>query len=463
MNTFTHTAFALALLPLVLMTGCLLGPDYQRPELPQPDHWAATNSLSSASLTRWWESFQDPLLTNLVSRAFDANLDLQQAAQRVRQGRAVLRQVGSGLYPTLDAAGSYSRKRSWGDSVTDTGWNGLYSAGLDAAWELDVFGGVRREIEATEADFRAIVADQRGVYVTLAAEVANAYFALRMQQEILRVTQDNLATQERSARITRDRRDSGWVSGLDVANAEAQLNATRSQIPSIQADIQTAILAIELLLAQLPGALHAELSAGHPFPFIPADVPAGLPSELLERRPDVLRAEAVFNAATARIGVAKADLFPKFTILASANLTSEHLKSWTASTRTLSVLPGVSLPLFNAGRLRARVDERQAYAEEKLYAYQQAVLTAFSEVEDSWQAFLRERERAAPLAIAVQQYARAVDIATELYNGGEVDYTDVLIAQRALLAIQDSEVRSHILIAQRLIALYKALGGGWEN
>ena len=442
----------------IALSGCLLGPNYTRPEAQVPEKWIGNEERyrhSPAILAEWWEQFQDEILTNLIHRAFENNLDLLQAAERVRQARAVLVQTGGSLQPTLDASGGASRRYN-----SNTGWSSLYSASLDAAWELDIFGGNRRAVEAAEADLRVSEAARRGIRVTLAAEVANAYFTFRLHEQLRHQTEQNIALLEHSAQIARDRNAAGWVSSLDVANAEGQLESTRAQLPLFDSEKRSAQFALELLLAQLPGTLDNELPVYIQPEFGLLPVAFSLPSELLQRRPDIQRAEAQLAAAIARIGVAEADRFPKFRLLAGVGLNANVLEDWS---RTLSLGPGISAPIFNAGRLRARVEEREAFAQEKLLAYRQTVLAAFSEVEDALQAFFNERARSEPIRKAWEHYGNAANIANGLYDLGETDYTDVLLADRSRLSSEEALIRNEFQIKRRLIALYKALGGGWEE
>jgi NodT family efflux transporter outer membrane factor (OMF) lipoprotein len=326
-----------------------------------------------------------------------------------------------------------------------------------------VFGGVRRGIEASEADLAAEVENRRDVLVTLTSEVALNYIDLRGLQQQIAISLENLKAQEYSADLTRRRFRGGLVSALDVANAEAQVATTQSQIPLLQASAQRAIFSLGFLLGREPGALLEELSSDRPLPPIPQEVPVGLPSDLLRRRPDVRRAEAQLHAATARVGVATAELFPRFSLTGAVGLQGNQPKSLlNASNNFWSIGPGVSWPIFDAGRIRASIEVQNAVQEEALLAYQSAVLTSLQDVESALVSYAQEQRHRQALIGAVGANRRAVDLATRLYQQGQTDFLNVLSAQRALYASQDALAQSDRIVATDLIALYKALGGGWE-
>jgi NodT family efflux transporter outer membrane factor (OMF) lipoprotein len=430
----------------------------------------------------WWKSFEDATLTSLVERAVGANPDLRQAKARIRQARAVRQVASSGLWPTLDASGSYRRTGSGAASsggggttggtstigASPTGSGGtsanLFQTGLDAAWELDIFGGIRRNIEASEADIQAALEDRRDVMVSLAAEVGNHYINLRGLQQQIAIAGRNLEAQQRAARITKKRFEAGFISGLDVANANAQVATTESQIPVLESLAQQEIYSLSVLLGREPNALALELATETPIPLTPPEVPVGLPSDLLRRRPDVRRAESQLHAATARIGVATADLFPRFSLTGSLSLRASGLVSlWNWSNSFWSMGPSVSWPVFDAGRIRANIAVQDALQEQALIAYERAVLTALKDVETALVAYAKEQEHRRALADAVTANRKAVDLAMLLYVQGKTDFLNVVSAQRALYVSEDAWVQSSRTVATNLIALYKALGGGWEN
>jgi NodT family efflux transporter outer membrane factor (OMF) lipoprotein len=440
------------------------------------------DTARQAELIRWWKTFNDPELSSLVDRAVTSNLDLQQAQARVLQARANRGIVAAGLWPFVDTNTSVTRSRSVtsssgssasasglfpGSTSTGAGTVGVmrnfFQTGLDAAWEIDVFGGMRRNIEAADADIQTSIEDQRDVLVTLVAEVALNYIDLRGFQKEILIAQNNLQSQQRTAGITRRRFQVGLVSALDVANADALVATTSSQIPLLETAAQKAIYGLSVLLALDPSALVKELSPVAPIPANPPEIPMVLPSELLLRRPDVRRAEAQIHSATARIGAATADLFPKFNLVGSTGFQGDKTSNWIKrSNRVWSVSPSVSWNVFDAGRIRSNIELQKAIQQETLLAYQKTVLTAFQDVENALIAYDREQVRRRALVDAVTANRKAVDLSGKLYIEGQTDFLNVLDAQRSLYRSEEALVQSTRSLSTDLVALYKALGGGWE-
>jgi len=413
-------------------------------------------------IARWWETLNDPALNSLITRAIENNLDLKQAQARIRQARGARAFAAGGVWPTVDTAASYRRIRAGGEN--STGARSSFQAGLDAAWEIDVFGGLRRNIEAADADVKAAVEDSRDILVTLAAEVALNYTDLRLLQRQITISQENLAAQKRSADLTRRRFAGGFVSGLDVANSDVLVASTESQIPLLEAALRQTIYALGVLLGQEPGALLNELSAQAPIPTTPPQVPVGLPSDLLRRRPDIRRAEARIQSATARIGVATADLFPRFSLTGSLAISGDKLSAFgNWDNRSWSIGPTVTWPLFDAGRIRANIAIQNANQEESLLAYRSTILLAIQEVENALIAYSKEQQHRKSLVDALAASRRSVELSTQLYTQGQTDFLNVLTAQRALLSSEEALATSDRTVATNLIALYKALGGGWES
>lgn len=474
---------------LVALSSCAVGPDYRSPATVVPQTWRGVNTPETAEasvttpqppkLADWWRHFSDPMLTSLIERAIQSNLDLAQAKARVRQARAARGIVAAGFWPQVNASADYRRSGSGSSGGTVVGGSqgglasvsgggaverDLFDAGLDASWELDIFGGVRRNIEAANADILASIEDLRDVLVSLVAEVGTNYASLRGIQEQIAIARNNLKAQEHTAEITRKRYEAGFVSGLDVANANAQVATTKSQIPVLESAEQGTIYTLSVLLGRDPGALTAELSAQGSIPPIPPEVPVGLPSELLRRRPDIRRAEAQMHAATARIGAATADLFPKFSLTGSFGFSSSDLATFLNwGSRLYSLGPSVTWPVFDAGKIRSNIELQNALQEQTLLAYRSTVLTALRDVETALVAYAKEQEHRNALADAVTNNRRAVDLATQLYVAGKTDFLNVLAAQNALYASENALAVSTSNLATNLIALYKALGGGWEE
>jgi NodT family efflux transporter outer membrane factor (OMF) lipoprotein len=477
----TFSLLIVVLIASMFAAGCMVGPNYHSPKTKVSEKWAAENATVNKSVTKadqapvaeWWTSFNDPTLNALIDHAVQGNLDLQIAQARVREARAQRGVVAADLYPTVNVSSSYQRSRiskNINGVQTSTGSQNnlnvtgdLYQVGFDASWEIDVFGGVRRDIEAANADISAQIEDRRNTLVTLLAEVARNYMELRRAQQQITIAEANLKAQQETLDITKVRFNAGLVSDLDVQRAQAQVDTTASEIPTLRATAQQSIHLLSVLLGEEPGALTAELSNQAPIPQTPPEIPVGLPSELLRRRPDVRRAERELAAQTARIGVATADLFPKFSLTGFLGLTSSKFSKLSNSgSTTWSILPGVSWPVLDFGRIRSNIAVENAREQQAAIFYEQTVLTSLREVADSMIAFSQEQTRHQNLESAVEANRRAVKLANELYKQGLADFLSVLQAQRDLFVSEDALVQSDSLVTSNLVALYKALGGGWE-
>jgi multidrug efflux system outer membrane protein len=455
------------ILCLILIAGCKVGPNFQPPETPVPGEWVGplppAPTGPEQDLASWWTVFADPLLTSLEDRALQSNLDLQLAQARIRQARAVRGIAVSGIGPLLNATGLF--RRSQAPLARDTAGPTInqYLAGFDATWELDLFGGVRRNIEAAEADLEAFVEARRNVLVTLTAEIAVNYIDIRAFQEQIAIAQRNLKAQQHSADLTRQRFKGGFVSGLDVANADAQVATTAAQIPVLEQSLQQAIYSLSVLLAREPGALLPELTPAASIPAGPPAVPVGVPAELLRRRPDIRQAEALIHGATARIGVAVADLFPHITLSGALGTQGNRFSSlgdW--ANRFWSFGPSASWTLFNTGGTRSNIELQRALEEESLITYRQIVLTALQDVENALIASAKEQEHRDALVAAVTADRKAVQLATQLYTEGQTDFLNVLQAQGSLYLSENALALSTRTVSTNLVALYKALGGGWQ-
>ena len=461
MRRMNYTILCIFYICSLTLTGCTVGPNYQSPKTSVPSSWTGINGQKTGivDMVHWWTEFNDPNLTSLIERAVKSNLNLKQAESRLRQARAARRVVSAGQRPTINARGSYTRSDSAG--VTDDLWR----SDLDASWELDIFGGVRRSVEAAKSDIQFAIEDLRDVLVTLCGEVAINYIELRgFQQEIV-ISQNNLKAQRHTADLTHQRFNSGLVSVLDVANADAQVGNTASQIPTMEASAQQSIYSLSVLLGLEPAALLAELSPTSSIPPAPPVLPAELPSDLLRRRPDIRRAEAQIHAATARIGVATADLFPKFNLAGSAGYqTSTSLSGMINSQSSFwSMGPSIDWQIFNTGRVKANIEVQKALTEQAGLAYQSTVLTALKDVENALIAYSKEQQRNKALQDTTAANRKAVNLATELYTQGQINFLSLLDAQRSLYASEDSLVQSTRNLSTDVVSLYKALGGGWNN
>ena len=453
----------------LLAPGCAVGPDYRVPQPSLPVRWTGTAPSHEPSvvndqevdLARWWQHFQDPTLTALIEDALSSNLTLALAEARLRQARAVRGIAAGGLWPSASASAAYQRQS--GAPNIDEGAHNLFQAGLDAAWELDFFGGVRRSVESAEASVQAAIEDIRDARVSLVAEVGLDYARLRGFQQETITARNNLEVQRKTADITRRRYKVGFVSGLDVANAESTVAATESQIPVFETGERQSIYALSVLLARQPGDLLKKLSPAGNLPPIPQHIPAGLPSDLLRRRPDIREAEARLHSATAQIGVAMGQLFPQFSLTGAAKWQSSQLDSWWKdASRSLFVGPSASWTFFQGGATISNIHAQEALRDQAFLTYRQTVLTALQDVENALIAFSKEQTHYESLSVAVAADRTAVDLSIRLYQEGQTDFLNVLLAQRSLYSDENAQIQSGQAIVTDLISLYKALGGGWE-
>lgn len=448
----------------VLAAGCAVGPDYHAPHPNAPARWIGSTNTQAAQLTRWWRQFHDPELTRLVEEALATNLDVRLAEAKLRESRAARGVIAGSLWPSVNGSAGYQRTRTATSSNTLPQDENLYQAGFDALWEIDIFGGLRRSVESADATVQAAQEGLRDAQVSLAAEVARDYIQLRGLQAEIAVAEDNLKAQQHTATITRERQQAGFVSALDVANADSQVATTRARIPVLQASAQQAIYALSVLLARSPGYLLNELSTAKPLPVTPPSVPVGLPSDLLRRRPDIREAEAQLHAATAQIGVATAELFPSFSLTGNVSWQSNLLHTWFNDPSLASAIgPTVNWALFQGGAIRSNISAQEALRDQAFITYQKTVLTAFQDVENALFAYRTEWVHRQALSEAVESSQKAVAIARQMYSAGQTDFLNVLQAQAALYLAEDAFVQSNSAACQDLIALYKALGGGWET
>jgi outer membrane protein, multidrug efflux system len=477
-----HVAWFWSLL-VVLLSGCMVGPNYHPPQVPLPGSWAerpATQvSPKIVNLSSWWTVFHDRELNSLIERAASANTDLQIARARVMEARAIRGVVAADYYPEVDIEASYSRSKG-SENLISTGsgapssavtpssggsssGKNLFQAGFDASWEIDVFGGVRRAVEAADAELQASEENYRDVLVSLFAEVARNYLEVRGSQLRKAIAEKNIFLENRTLEMTKGRLEVGLGSELDVAQAQAQLASTESRIPSLESAEKQAVHRLGVLLGMEPGALGTELSGSAPIPVGPPEVPAGLPSDLLRRRPDIRRAERELASSTARIGVATSDLFPKFYLTGLVGQQSADLADVTlGSSRYWSIGPSVAWPLFAGGRIRANIALRNAQQDAFLARYEKTILTALEDVENALVAYDKEQETRRSLVKVMEANRKAFDMASELYVRGLVDFLNVVVNQRALNLSEDALAQSTQRVSANLVALFKALGGGWE-
>lgn len=457
---------------LLLETGCNIGPSYRAPHVATPTEWATPlgggETNGPADLTLWWKSFGDSELDSLVATALQSNLTLHVAESRLRQARAERGIVAANEGPEFNAKGSYSRNRFPSNGFPPLPPNApsdfnLYTARFDASWEIDIFGGTRRAVEAADAQIMAARFSRDDVLRSLLGDVAGNYIQARVFQQRLAITRKNIEAQQRTVDLTRDQLRAGLITELHLREAEALLTTTEAQVPSLESGFQITTYRLDVLLGRMPGQLATELSSASAIPIAPPEVPVGLPSDLLLRRPDVRSAERKLAAATARIGQAKADFFPKFSLTGDIGLTSIKASDWwTAGSRFWSAGPAVVWPIFESGRIRSNVHLQSAREEEALNQYQQSILVAFEDVSGSLTAYAKEQIRRRSLLQSVEANQKALNLAESLYRRGLSDFLHVLNSERGLYQSQDALVQSDGFVALNLVALYKALGGGWR-
>ncbi len=462
---------SLAAFIVFALNGCAaVGPDYTLVKPEVKDEWRAelqggltAGSLEPETLAHWWSTLNDPDLDSLVARAVKGNLDLKNARARVREARALRGISKANLFPTLDAAASASKQRTSKNSGTGTE-SKLYTADFDAGWELDVFGGVRRSVEAAQASLEATQEDLYNVLVSLLAEVALNYVEVRTFQARLAVTEANIKTQQETYDLNESRFQAGIIDELPVQQSLRILESSRAQIPALKIGLEAAKNRLAVLLGEQPGKLHRELAAKRPIPELPKTVVIGIPAETLRHRPDIRRAERDLAAQTARIGVATADLYPKFRLFGTIgleSLSSGDFLEW--ASRTWSFGPGVSWNVFHGGAIRQNIEVQTARQEQALIQYEAAVLRAQEEVENILVAYAKEQIRQESLSKAATAAQRAALVAKDQYQAGLVDFNNVLDAQRALLILQDELNQSNGAVITNLVRLYKSLGGGWKS
>ena len=469
----------LLILALLAVAGCAIGPDFQRPKTTVSANWQDIAdprvSTSSATYRGWWKAFNDPVLDQLIERAYRENLSLRQAGVRVLQARAQLGIAVGEIFPqTQQAIGSVQYNRTSDRGALAAAAQGRSVAywqseiGAQASWELDFWGKIRRNIESADASLLSTLADYDNTLVTLTADVANAYVTIRTAEERIRIARENVETQQESLKIAEARLAWGTATQLDVDQAKTTLLNTLATIPSLEAQLRQARDALSVLLGMPPSDLSDVLEGPSVIPASPRDVIVGIPADLLRRRPDVRRAELQAAAQSAQIGVAKADLLPAFSLVGNLVFLSTDLGKFKLSdmfrwgSRQVQVGPSVQWNILNYGQISNDIRVQDASFQQLLIAYQNVVLSAQQDVEDNLVAFLRAQDRADLLGQSVVSAKSAVAIAVLRYREGVTDFTTVLTAQQALLSQQDSLATTVGSIATSLVGTYRALGGGWE-
>lgn len=482
------------LLVCLALCGCIsAGPDFEPPDpqlpavsfLGKPEPLALAGGLPpggfAAAETQWWSVFHDPILTSLVERAAAANLDVQTATLRLAESRFQLGVTASAEFPSINGNASYQRELFSQNGVLSlvkplaTSSNPLaapfkippisiWQTGFDASWEIDIWGRVRRQIEAASAQVEASENDRRNILVSVLAELARDYIDLRGVQTQIRIAKANLASSNEILQVTKTRAQKGLTTGLDVENAAAQVEAVRATLPSLEDQESARLNALSLLLDEPPGSLRAELARAKPIPPAPPRVPLGIPSELARRRPDIRQAEAQLHAATATIGVAVADFYPRVTFNGNVEMNALDLKNlWKGSSLQYVFGPSVSLPIFEGGRLKSTLEFREAQQQEAAITYHKTVLQAWHEVVNALVAYRTEQQHRAHLKAQTEHSRQALALSKIRYENGVAEFITTLDAERTLLQAELQYAQSTAAVSANLVQLYKALGGGWEG
>lgn len=456
---------------LSLVVACAaVGPDHVPPERALPAAWTAAEegamTGATAELAAWWRHFEDPVLDELVARAARGSLDLREALARVREARALRGFAAGERLPTVDGTAGWRRSGEsdntpFGPFVPD---HDITSLGFDAAWELDVWGRVRRSVEAADAELAATVEDARNVAVIVAAEVAREYVDLRSFQRRLALARTNVELQEQTLALVRGRFESGLVAEIDVAQARTNVESTRAFVPALEAGVQISANRIAVLLGEPPGALAELLAAEAPVPVPPLALAVGVPADLLRRRADVRAAERFLAAEVARVGVAEADRYPRLALLGNIGLAAEDVSDlFDSESGLFGIGPSLRWTLFDGGRLKARVAAQEARTEQALVRWERTLLLALEESEDAMTRFVREQTRRASLLEASTHARLSVELARTQYTEGLSDFQAVLVSERSLAQLEDELATSEAAVATHVVALYKALGGGWDE
>ncbi|EMS77403.1 efflux transporter outer membrane subunit [Desulfotignum phosphitoxidans] len=447
----------------LLWAGCTVGPDYTPPEpRADMDQWQQPPEyglvVSQADIGEWWQVFEDPRLNELVNRGLSGNLDLDIARSRIREARAARGIETAARFPAVTAAGSAAKVKE-GDQPTGE----LYATDFDAAWEIDIFGRITRRIEASTADMQASIETLRSVQVSLVAELALNYTEVRSFQNRIRVAETNIDAQRKTLQIVTDRFDLQLANSLELEQAKSNLASSQSQLPPLKSGLQQAMNRIAVLTGEKPGVLNDFFHEASPMPTAPPEIAIGIPADLIRRRPDIRKAERELAAQSARVGIAKADLYPRFTFNGILQFSTTSASSlFDSMSRLLTIGPAFQWSIFNAGSVRSNIEVQSERQNQALIEYEQTILQALEDVESAMVAYVRELDRRGSMKNMVESAKKSANLAESLYKDGLRDFIYVLDAQRTLFTAEDSLAISSAEVTANLIRLYKALGGGWN-
>lgn len=455
------------MLTAALLSGCVVGPDYQRPFIALPAAWSDAGKAAPSrppELAEWWRRLNDPLLDELVAEAVAGNLDVAASKAKIREARASYRQSAGTLFPSASGSGSASRNKSASSSSGAGDTYSQFQAGFDASWEVDLFGANRRGVEAARYGMDAAEEELRATLLTLVGDVTANYVEARGYQARIALARRTAASQNESAALTRTKLEAGAASAVDVANASGQAASTAAAIPELEAVYAQTVHRLSVLTGRPPAALTERLGKHAPIPRPKLPIPTGIPADVLLTRPDVRMAERQYAQATARIGQAEAARYPGVSL--TGNIATSGLKLGDlgkSSSISWAFGPTLTVPVFNAGQLAAAVEVAQAQRDQSFIAYRASVLTALEDVENAIVALAQERIRNGRLASSVERYREAVTLSRSLYEAGSASFLDLLTAERSLYSAEDALIQSRVSITTSYIALNKALGGGWNG
>jgi outer membrane protein, multidrug efflux system len=453
----------------VLLSGCAVGPDYRAPIVNVPARWSSDQTRQApgpAHPSHWWSRFNDPLLDTLIDEATASNLDVTTSKAKIREARYSLQQTTAGLFPSVTGSGSATRNRS--STSTDGGISGApynqFQASFDSSWELDLFGGTRRGVEAATRNLEASEDDLQATLLTLVGDVAAYYVDARGYQARIALARRTAASQRETAALTRTKFEAGSASAVDAAKAVAQASSTEANVPSYEAAYAADVHRLGILLGREPLALTQALARTAPIPTPRMPLPKGIPADILLTRPDVRVAERRLAQATAKIGQAEAALYPSVSLTGSVSTSALKLGDLAKySSVGWSFGPSLSVPIFDAGKLRAAVGVSQAQRDQHHAAFRASVLTALEDVENAIVSLNSERTKARRLMDAATNYREATRLSRSLYQNGSSSFLDVLDSERSLYSSEDSLLQSRAAVAKDYVALAKALGGGWDG
>lgn len=467
-----------AVMVTVLMAGCAtVGPDYTRPEMPVPERWSTRDLSSEAGhagdIQKWWSVFNDPVLAELVKRATKGNLDVRQAIARIDESSALVEAATRRQLPELGASGSVSRGKQSENAIgisvpggmsIETVTETTYSIGMSSAWEIDLFGRIRRTVEAASADYQASVEDFHGVLVALSAQVAAAYIDYRQYQHRLALARERLKDAEAFRDLVAKRVQAGAASKVELSEAEAKVAEAKAELPMLENGLVLSKNRLCALLGLLPGSLDDELREVRPIPAPPREVLVSIPTEVVRQRPDIRKAERRLAAQTAMIGVRTADLYPRFSLLGAFSFSSFSASTLLESASLgFNFGPTLTWNIFKGGVVRAQIKAEEARTRQALAAYENTLVTAFKEVENAISTYRKSADQLESIKELVRERKRSLSLAEQLYKSGKQDYLSVLTARLAVCAAEEQQLMQEARIIQSLVMLYRALGGGWSN